>query len=336
MSTCTEIIQKIEALRKSRVIAYITSDRNPPVNAQIHPDTIPYFYEQLKGIGKVSKIDLYIYSLGGDIMAPWRLVNLIREYCDKFSVLIPYKAHSAATLIALGADEIVMCPLGELSPIDPSIGTPFNPPHPDNPNEQKVPIGVEDVFGYINLAKDKMGIKNPSDMVRVLDKLVERIHPLAIGGIYRSHALIRLLAKNLLSLHMKGKEDGSKADKMADYLAEKLYYHSYLISRAEAPQLGLKVINPDSDLENLMWDLFVAYKQELNLGEPFDPIKLLPQDKAENTVVQPLALVENSRQRFICSKELRIFKIPQPSPNPPGIGIQERVLGWQEVSKENK
>ena len=139
-----------------------------------------------------------------------------------------------------------------------------------------------------------------------------------------------------LSILMKGKEDGSKADKMADYLAEKLYYHSYLISRAEAPKLGLKVINPDSDLENLMWDLFVAYKQEMNLGEPFDPMKLIPPDKAENTVVQSLAFVESTRQRFICSKELRIFKIPQPPPNPPGIGIQERVLGWQEVLKENK
>jgi hypothetical protein len=32
---------------------------------------------------------------------------MIREFCDEFNVLIPYKAHSAATLLSLGADTII-------------------------------------------------------------------------------------------------------------------------------------------------------------------------------------------------------------------------------------
>ncbi|MBM3295560.1 MAG: hypothetical protein FJY82_13720, partial [Candidatus Aminicenantes bacterium] len=116
-------ISKIEDTRSSRVITYVTSDKQPPLAAKIALDTIPIFYAHLKRIGKVNKIDLFLYSAGGDIILPWRLVSLIREYCKSFSVLIPYKAHSAATMIALGADSIIMGPLGELSPIDPSIGT---------------------------------------------------------------------------------------------------------------------------------------------------------------------------------------------------------------------
>ena len=332
MNNTIAIIQKLESLRKSRVISYITSDRNPPLAAQIHSDTIPYFYEQLKSIGKVSNIDLFIYSAGGDIIAPWRLVNLIREYCDKFSILIPYKAHSAATLIALGADEIVMGPMGELSPIDPSIGTPFNPPHPDIPNEPKIQIGVEDVFGYINLAKEKMDIKNPSDMVKVLEKLIERIHPLAVGSIYRSHSLIRLLAMNLLKLHMKETKD-EKASKVVENLAEKLYYHNYLISRSEASKLGLKIVNADATMENLLWEMFGLYKQELTLGEPFDPMQILPPDKTEAKIECSLAVIESSSKKFVCYKELSIFKISQPPPQPARVGIQERVLGWKEIPK---
>jgi len=101
------LIQQIKALRNSRVITYLTSDRQGPVNARIAGDVIPVISRQLRKIGKTPNIDLFLYSTGGDTMVPWRLVSMIREYCDKFSVLIPYKAHSAATMISLGADEIL-------------------------------------------------------------------------------------------------------------------------------------------------------------------------------------------------------------------------------------
>ncbi|MBU4454972.1 hypothetical protein KJ586_00445, partial [Patescibacteria group bacterium] len=97
------LIQQIEEARNSRVITYITSDRQGPINARVAMDIIPVISKQLQTIGKTENIDLFLYSAGGDTMVPWRLVSMVREYCDKFSVIAPYKAHSAATMIALGA-----------------------------------------------------------------------------------------------------------------------------------------------------------------------------------------------------------------------------------------
>ena len=136
-----QLIQQIEKLRNSKVITYLTSDRQGPVNARVAMDIIPIISRQLRQIGKVENIDLFLYSTGGDTMVPWRLVSMIREYCDKFSVLIPYKAHSAASMISLGADEIVMTDLSELSPIDPSTANVFNPSDLANP-QSKIPISV--------------------------------------------------------------------------------------------------------------------------------------------------------------------------------------------------
>src|SRR3990167_8696717 len=99
-----QLIRKIEELRESRVITYLTSDRQgaPGVpSAKIAMDIVPVISKQLGAIGKTKNIDLFLYSSGGDTMVPWRLVSMIREYCDKFSVIAPYKAHSAATMIAL-------------------------------------------------------------------------------------------------------------------------------------------------------------------------------------------------------------------------------------------
>ena len=194
------LIKQIEGLRESRVITYVTSDRQGPVSAKVAMDIIPIMSRQLREIRKTDSIDLFIYSTGGDTMVPWRLVSMIREYCDKFSVLMPYKAHSAATMIALGADEIVMSDLSELSPIDPSTANIFNPSDPKNP-QNKIPISVEDVMAYFDLVKNKFGIKNDEDLTKAFLKFIEsnpQIHPLALGNVNRIHNLIRMLAMRLL------------------------------------------------------------------------------------------------------------------------------------------
>ncbi|MDP2950992.1 MAG: hypothetical protein Q8N55_01265, partial [bacterium] len=181
-------IQKIEQLRNSKVIAYLTSDRRGAPgapSARIAMDMVPIISKHLRAIGKTESIDLLLHSSGGDTMVPWRLVSMIREYCNKFSVLIPYKAHSSATMIALGADEIIMTDLSELSPIDPSTANVFNPQDPHNA-QNKIPISVEDVMAYFDLAKNKFGIKSDAELAKIFGKFVEaspQIHPLALGNV---------------------------------------------------------------------------------------------------------------------------------------------------------
>lgn len=116
------IIDQIERARNSRLVCYLTGDR-PGMEARIGMDIFPYFYDVLVKMGKQRQLDLFIYSAGGATMAAWGLVNLLREFCDKLCVLVPSKAQSSATLISLGADEIVMSRMGQLSPVDPSTNS---------------------------------------------------------------------------------------------------------------------------------------------------------------------------------------------------------------------
>ena len=155
--TKKELIKKIEKARSSRVITYITGDRQP-FATKIAGDVVPLLNGQLEQIGKVKKISLFLYTNGGDMLAPIRIVKLIRNHCDEFEVIVPYKAHSAGTLVALGADKIVMSKLGELTPVDPTTGHPFNPTNPANP-QKLLEVSVEDLNSYLLFAKDKAGVK---------------------------------------------------------------------------------------------------------------------------------------------------------------------------------
>ena len=121
---------------------------------------------------------------------PWPLVNLIREYCKEFEVLIPEKALSAGTLISLGADKIVMLPYSHLSPIDPAAE------FTDVEKKQQKRIEIEDIIGYIKFAKEKIGIKSQTTLGEIMKELSKEINPTMLGSSNRIHSLIRSLAKS--------------------------------------------------------------------------------------------------------------------------------------------
>lgn len=263
------ILTNISTSRNSNIISYIGGDRQN-VSIRIAPDIISVFYKQLEKLGKSKKLDLYLYTKGGDVLTALRLVQLIYEYTDNFSVLVPYKAYSAGTLIALGAKEVVMTKMSELSPVDPNVTSAFNPTEPNN-KQVKIPINVEDVYSFISIAKDVVGIKNDDAMVKVFTNLTEHVHPLAVGSIYRTHALIRSIARELLLMHMDYKEE-YKINEIIDTLIEKLHSHSFMITRREVKDIiKLPVTYCNDDLENKMWMLYEIYEKDLLLNEPFVP-----------------------------------------------------------------
>jgi hypothetical protein len=66
---------------------------------------------------------LFILSPGGAGEPAYQISKLCKSFAkSKFKVIVPRFAKSAATLLAIGADEIHMGPLGQLGPIDPQIG----------------------------------------------------------------------------------------------------------------------------------------------------------------------------------------------------------------------
>ena len=82
---------------------------------------IPVLGNILLNIGDVKTLNLILCSPGGDGTVVEKFVSLCRGQCKRFRVFVPYEAKSAATLIALGADEIVMGPQSEIGPIDAQV-----------------------------------------------------------------------------------------------------------------------------------------------------------------------------------------------------------------------
>lgn len=271
-------------------------------------------------------------------MAGFGIVNKIREFCKKsFNVLVPFKALSCGTLICLGADEIIMTEMGTLSPIDPSVTSEYNPVS-QNPLMPGVPgavlpMSVEDVAAYINLAKSQAQINN---LENIFLKLAEKVHPLALGRVYRAREQITMLGTKLLG-SCKQKLNPSETDRIVNYLSRELGSHDYEISRTEAKEKLKKVKDASADLGDLMWKLYLAYRDLMELDITFDPDQIVGVNPQVNYTAYSAVIESATRlDYFEQSWDMRRVRIPQPGqPGQPGLlveGVQQKVLkaGWTE------
>ena len=119
----------------------------------MHISDIPNIEAVLNSITGAEQINLLIHSPGGDGTITEKIVDICRAHLTganrKLRVIVPNIAKSAATILALGTDEIIMGYTSELGPIDP-----------------QVPVNVHDAVGFCvrfcrNCRSDKKGLNIP-------------------------------------------------------------------------------------------------------------------------------------------------------------------------------
>jgi len=278
-----DLIKNIESLRGSCVFVYILGDR-VPAGAQLSEDAIRPLYDHLisaeSRLRQTKKADLFIYSRGGHVQVPWRIVSMFREFADEFYVLVPFKAYSAATLVALGADKIIMGKKGELGPIDPQIER----TRVEKGVSVQEQIPAEDVLAYLTFLK-RMGISDQQSLAQSLSPVAQQLGALTLGNVERISAHIRTVARKLLETRKEPLGE-NKIDSIVEILVERMYFHGHGISRKEAKSIGLPIgdISPAED--KALWELFKEYEKFLQLLDPIDPRTVFTNQLTDEHMIQ--------------------------------------------------
>ena len=173
---------------------------------------------------------LILVCNGGKIEPAYQISKLCRDWSkDKFVVAVPRRAKSAATLLALGADEVHMGPLGELGPIDPQFG--WMPG-----------LAIQDSLRVIVEMTEKHPRSAP-----VWAGIIEQKIPIEIIGYYEriTESSVQY-AKRLL---VAGKSGPDRATKIANHLVYGYKDHSFVIDRDEAKEIfGDSVVVSSNEL----------------------------------------------------------------------------------------
>ncbi|MDL2286923.1 hypothetical protein LJC24_05790 [Desulfococcaceae bacterium OttesenSCG-928-F15] len=314
--------------RNSRVVAYITGDR-PGLELGVRPEVVDFFVDHLDQCGPCPKISLYLYTRGGATLTAWSIVSLIRQYCEDFEVIVPSKCLSAGTMMAIGADRIIMTKQATLGPIDPGINTPLNPRVEGG---SRLPVSVEAIRGYLELAKEELGIQGEENLTKILMGLSEKIHPLVLGEYRRARMQITMLAKRLLSRQIS---DPEQVGEVIRFLSSDSGSHDYTISLREAKEeLGLKVEEPDGELYALIKALYEDIRAELLLNEAHDPGRYLG-TKARAPYSFKRSLLESLEggSHFFLS-EGEYTRVPVPGGMQESLGDDRIFEGWRHIEAE--
>ena len=109
------------------IILYATRWTQPSSGPPVAPELVSISNEDVQGMMEAvhgiqgTELDLILHSPGGSAEAAEALVIYLRSKFTHIRVIVPSMAKSAATMIACGADEVVMGAHSFLGPIDPQI-----------------------------------------------------------------------------------------------------------------------------------------------------------------------------------------------------------------------
>lgn len=249
------LLKKAEEITGTRIIAYIANPNASP-NFIDHNDP-PFMNDILESVGRVERLDLIIESPGGEPNIAEKLATMFREFCSSFRVIVLNSAKSAATMVAISSDKILMGYLSEIGPIDPQIRL-------ISPQGQVTFVPAQSIIDSLPLLDN--AIKSGIDP-RVAIALIQKIDPSIVDVANKAMLFSKVFAKEWLGKYMF-KHNQQKAQEIADALSDNRRWlsHGKRIGFGEAQQLGLNVelIDRGSELWKVLWEYYSRALIHLN------------------------------------------------------------------------
>jgi ATP-dependent protease ClpP protease subunit len=205
------------------------------------------------------KLDLAIHSPGGLPEVAAKFVKIARSYSTHFRVVVPSTAMSAATLMAMGADQIVMSDTSKLGPIDPQMQT-IN--KAGQPIRRPAKSFIDAYESLIEKAHEAIAAQKPP---QAFFALLNNEDPSWIRQCIQARDATKRLATQLLTDHMlQGKSEqviNDAATKFFDAGDEGT--HGSPIYWEQAKQFGLKIHHEDKNTPawKLTRELFIRLER---------------------------------------------------------------------------
>lgn len=219
--------------------AFLESRPVPPTDLQISLADVQGFMEAVSNVNE-RNLDLILHSPGGSAEAAESIVEYLRQRFDHVRIFVPVAAMSAATMVALSANEIVMGQHSQLGPIDPQFII-------------SMPEGLRSapakaILKQFEVAKEQC--KDPANLPAWLPILRSYAPGLLTMCEDSEELSIRMVSSWLQRYMFAGEADAQqKAETVATWFAnyENFQSHGRRVGRDQAASLDLKITPLERD-----------------------------------------------------------------------------------------
>jgi hypothetical protein len=223
----------------------------PPGSLQIDFSDKIGFHEITQSLG-ATPIDLMIHSPGGFPEATESIVEALRAKFPHIRVIVPSFAKSAATMMAMAGDEILLDDDAELGPIDPQMPTANGFSPAEAIKEQFLKAGLE-----ISADPKRLSVWLP---------ILQQMGPSLLVQCDNAILLSRTLVREWLTRFMFNGDPaaGQKSDNVANFLGQHSNFKSHArgvrLKQLQEQNFGLKVesIRTHPTVYKKIWDVYCA------------------------------------------------------------------------------
>lgn len=256
----TDTLRKIRKERSRPLFALVADSIDNGTSRKVFE-----WRTHLRQAGHDGPLDILLHSQGGRLNECYTIARLFARCTDAWDALVPERAASGATMIALGSARLVMAETAELGPLDPQVSSKrrerFFSSERQSPLEafQSVrylrEFSLESIDAVMLFLLDKRvthklaleaAAKVSADLVR---PILERIEPFDLGAF----ALDSRVAIEYCSRIARPGNGAKQAQRNVNprALVENYPAHEFVIDSEEAESLGFAVSSPAPEIDAL-------------------------------------------------------------------------------------
>ena len=236
----------------------------PYRDAEIDDDDLDILYRHLRVHGlepeqALTNLHVILHTLGGNPHTSYRLAQLIRDFADSVTFIIPEYAFSGGTAMTLAGDLVLLAHGAVLSPIDVWLTTPQRPE--DEPPYKRVDLVALD--HYISMAVDAKVKVEGALKARKLESSTSNVDAslmmamvgkpeaaMLIGEYYRQRSIAETYARQLLREYMLRNAEPSQLEQLINKLVTEAPCHDFEMDYHICRDIGLVVDETDQALSD--------------------------------------------------------------------------------------
>ena len=235
----------IEKLRKRPLLVY-ASKFEAPTGAPnfIDISDVDGFTDLVNSVQDGKKVDVLLHSPGGRPDATERIVDILRNRFDEVNFLIPHSAYSAATMLALSGNSILLHKSATLGPIDPQING----------------IPARSIKRGFEKAKEKVAKEGPESLpayIPLIEKYTLDLLELCEDSERLSKKLVSEWLREYMFVGQKGitRRIKQAVDYLSNYDQHLMHSRPLLLKKLQKFKLNICLAN--EELQELLWEAYI-------------------------------------------------------------------------------
>ncbi|MBA2284662.1 MAG: serine protease [Ktedonobacteraceae bacterium] len=255
-------IDVVKSITGRHLIIYATDfTTQHPLKAQLTSNLVAISLADKDGFNEITRtlprgaeVDILLHSAGGSAEATESIVELLRARFSKVRFIIPNVAKSAATMMAMAGEQLLLDECSELGPTDPQMILVRD--------GQVIVAPAQAIIDQFETAQEEVNV-DPNKLPAWVPILRE-YGPSLLAQCNNHLALARELVSKWLSRYMFAgdPEAASKAKQIAEYLADHNKFHSHArrVGITDLQSLGANVLDMRTcpELQTAIHDLYIA------------------------------------------------------------------------------